>query len=88
MYPKPQIKLKRNWIIITWCLSFLSVDCIWGDWKKGSCSKSCGGGTRTNERIKVVKEEHGGTCEGESTEVEDCNKDKCPRNVLVQFWNF
>merc|ERR1712136_548000 len=54
------------------------IDCIWGDWKKGSCSKSCGGGTRTNERIKVVKEEHGGTCEGESTEVEDCNEDKCP----------
>ena len=58
-----------------------TVDCIWGDWKEGTCSKSCGGGTRTDERRKIRKEDFGGKCEGDPTKVESCNENKCPCNI-------
>ena len=53
------------------------VDCIWGEWKEGKCSKSCGGGSRTDERSKESPEKNGGTCEGESTRTVRCNEQNC-----------
>ena len=54
------------------------VNCIWNDWKTGKCSKTCGGGTRTNSRTKKRKENYGGICQGKATFKEECNKKKCP----------
>ena len=55
------------------------VDCQWDLWQTGDCSKSCGGGTRTNIRSKIVEEENGGVCIGNATITESCNEDVfCP----------
>ena len=54
------------------------VNCQWSDWETGQCSKTCGGGERTNTRTKKVAEEHGGTCTGSSSVSEACNGEGCP----------
>ena len=46
----------------------------WTDW--GSCTKSCGGGTRTKLRECVLT--RGLECSGESKAVESCNTQSCP----------
>ena len=56
---------------------FILVDCEWNIWEIGECSKSCGGGTRTNTRTKKREESLGGTCIGDSSKKEDCNTDQC-----------
>ena len=59
------------------------VDCEWNDWIKGTCSKSCGGGTRTNTRTKKVSAAHGGEeCDGAAAVEETCNVKKCPGNEI------
>ena len=45
---------------------------------EGSCSATCGVGTRTNTRTKLVHESNGGTCTGYSTEVVMCEDQPCP----------
>ena len=72
--------LKSNHVITRYYHNF-TVDCIWGDWKIGTCSKSCGGGSRTDERRKIREEDFGGKCDGDATKVESCNENECPRNV-------
>ena len=55
------------------------VDCEWHDWTNGTCSKSCGGGARTNTRTEKVSAAHGGElCEGSTSIEESCNVQKCP----------
>ena len=54
------------------------VDCEWGEWELGDCSKSCGGGIRLNYREKTVHEMFGGKCEGYPTFEEHCNPQNCP----------
>ena len=44
----------------------------------GECSTTCGAGTRTNTRVKLVEEANGGTCDGEPTEIEECQAGECP----------
>ena len=62
------------------------VDCEWDDWAVGACSKSCGGGTRTNERSPKIEADFGGSnCTGASNITEDCNIIPCPGNFLVSF---
>ena len=63
--------------------SFLvaEIDCVWGEWQIGDCSKTCGVGIVTMTRIKIVEEAYGGKCEGGSTMQESCNKQDCPGNV-------
>ena len=65
----------------------LAIDCVWGEWENGACSKTCGGGKRTNTRTKKVTEKHGGMCETKDctetsgkvcTETNDCNGEECP----------
>ena len=55
------------------------VDCEWNDWTNGACSKSCGGGIRTNVRTERVSKAHGGKpCEGAASVEENCNAQGCP----------
>jgi hypothetical protein len=57
---------------------FYTVDCQWGDWILEECSVSCGGGQQTNNREKLTIELFGGEpCQGEATEVKECNVDEC-----------
>ena len=56
-------------------------DCEWNEWQIGKCSKTCGGGTRSNYRTKKVEEMHGGFCEGESTGSESCFTQDCPGSI-------
>ena len=55
----------------------LAIHCEWSDWVLGECSQTCGTGTRTNTRTKLVKEEHEGNCTSQSTEMEACNTQEC-----------
>ena len=62
------------------------VDCEWTSWKKGTCSKTCAGGTQTNTRtIKVEARDGGANCTGESVETLDCNTQECPSKGLYRF---
>ena len=44
------------------------------------CSKTCGTGTRNDTRTKVVVEANGGTCNGQSSKIVECNTQECPSN--------
>ena len=58
---------------------FITVDCEWEDWQIGGCSKTCGGGTRTNTRGVKITAAHGGDeCSGSSNITESCNIMECP----------
>ena len=59
------------------------VDCEWNDWINGTCTKSCGGGTRTNTRTKKVSAAHGGEdCDGPAAIKDSCNVQNCPGNEI------
>ena len=57
------------------------INCEWDTWVDGQCSVTCGTGTKTNTRTKLVNEANGGTCPGQPSEIVECNKDPCPRNI-------
>ena len=43
------------------------VNCEWAEWNIGYCDKTCGGGERTNTRIKKSEAKYGGKlCKGSS----------------------
>ena len=65
--------------------SFLvsKIDCEWGEWQIGDCSKTCGKGSRTRTRTKIVEEANGGKCEGGSTMQEPCDEQDCPGNFTL-----
>ncbi|KAK3095541.1 hypothetical protein FSP39_015906, partial [Pinctada imbricata] len=50
----------------------------WGSW--GSCSLTCGGGTRSRDRTctNPTPIGTGSTCSGDSTSTESCNTQNCP----------
>ena len=60
-----------------------AVHCVWDEWVLGECSAECGVGTRTNTRVKLVEEANGGTCDGQPTEIEECQAGKCPSKLLT-----
>jgi len=54
-------------------------DCKWSGWEYGQCTKTCGGGKRTNYRKKLVQHSNGGRpCTGSTWETESCNTHSCP----------
>ena len=71
----------RDHIFIIYCITIsnnsLVVNCQWGDWNSGDCSKSCGLGQMTKTRVKARVEAHGGTCSGDTTSTEACNTNSC-----------
>ena len=55
------------------------INCEWNAWETTTCSESCGRGTWTKTRTKMINNEgNGGTCKGISTMEEPCNTNKCP----------
>ena len=61
-----------------------AVDCEWDDWRIGECSKTCGGGERTNIRNKITEATDGGEeCSGTSTSTESCNTQECPGECYI-----
>ena len=55
------------------------VRCEWNEWTAGTCSLTCGGGTRQNHRTEKISASHGGEkCQGPSSEEESCNNQPCP----------
>ena len=57
------------------------MNCVWGEWKRGCCSKSCGNGVRQDVRIKMVVEANGGTCYGDPSRDMNCLLEKCQRKI-------
>ena len=58
------------------------VHCQWSEWTNGTCTKSCGSGSRTNVRTKKVAAANGGDeCVGSSTAEKNCNTQNCPGNL-------
>ena len=57
---------------------YTAVNCVWNDWRLGDCSKTCGTGTRTNTRTKLIEENNVGICSGQTFEIEECNTQNCP----------
>ena len=59
------------------------VDCVWGNWQNGTCSKTCGDGEVTRTRSKKVEAANGGNdCDGESVVLENCTSQPCPRKYF------
>ena len=58
------------------------VDCSWSEWTIGQCSKTCGGGKRTNNRLKSVEASFGGKpCIGGPNITVPCNTEKCSGKI-------
>ena len=75
-------------IILTSVTSISEIHCKWNRyWVYGICSKTCGWGTRTNTRTKLVTEANGGTCTGQPTEIEKCNTKPCPGILLFSAYS-
>ncbi|XP_050992733.1 adhesion G protein-coupled receptor B1 [Labeo rohita] len=49
---------------------------LWSSW--GSCSKSCGGGNQLRQRVCEGPFFGGEPCNGEKTELRNCNEKRCP----------
>ena len=52
--------------------------CEWGEWSRGACSVSCGGGFRIKTQLWQPKEGNVEECSGYASEYEDCNTNECP----------
>ena len=64
-------------------LNYDIVDCKWNDWTIGTCSKTCGGGIRTNTRTEKVAAAYGGIkCNGFASIEENCNSQGCPGDII------
>ena len=80
------IELRNNNLLIELHEINNSVDCTWGPWGTWSaCSKTCGGGTRTQTRIKSVVEANGGDCIGKNQQEETCNQEKCRKYNSIKI---
>ena len=69
-------------------LTKLAYNCKWNEWILGDCSKSCGTGTRTNTRTVAQVENYGGSCTDDSTMIQECNTQDCPRKLTTLFMIF
>ena len=56
----------------------------WGLWS--SCTKTCGSGTQTRSRTKLITESCGGTCNDGSSKTRSCNTNCCPINCVMNSW--
>ncbi len=70
--------------------NFYSVAGGWSGWQDwGSCSTTCGPGTRTRTRLcDNPSPIHGGAvCPGDGTETEDCQDAMCPGECYITLWH-
>ena len=58
------------------------VQCEWGNWFDGGCTRTCGGGTKTLFRTKT-QIEVGTTCNGENFKQIECNTEECPGKLAL-----
>ena len=66
-------------------------DCTWDNWKKGECSVTCGGGTRTETRDMTARAVNGGYCNlNGGSRIVECNTHACPRRLsnIVTFLDY
>ena len=78
--------LKFHKLIKSLFLLHRSVQCVWGTWFDGGCSRTCGGGTKTLFRTKT-QIEVGTTCKGENFKQIKCNTEECPGKLALYDWN-
>ena len=65
-------------LYLSYILFYIVVDCEWSTWTTGQCSKTCGGGQRTDTRLKHVEAQFGGEeCVGDASQQVSCNTDEC-----------
>ncbi|CAK8695094.1 uncharacterized protein LOC143446070 [Clavelina lepadiformis] len=60
---------------------------IWSNYNIGICSKTCGGGTRTNSRDCINGSPGDKGCEGSVSMTEDCNEQPCPVWGEYEAWS-
>ena len=59
------------------------VDCEWSNWTHGTCTKSCGNGTKIKTRTEKVEKKYGGKgCDGPRSVEEICNVKECPGDEI------
>eukprot|EP01013_Petalomonas_cantuscygni_P015357 TRINITY_DN3164_c0_g1_i1.p1 TRINITY_DN3164_c0_g1~~TRINITY_DN3164_c0_g1_i1.p1 ORF type:complete len:6949 (+),score=1286.42 TRINITY_DN3164_c0_g1_i1:147-20993(+) len=62
------------------------VDCKLGEWKLGTCDKTCGGGTRTDTRAVLQEPSGSGVQCGPKTRESECNTQACDPQCDVGSW--
>lgn len=63
-------------------------DCSWLAWETwGSCSQSCGSGTRMRRRGKIEPEVGGTECVGMRIEKQNCPPKPCPKDCEYSGWS-
>nr|XP_026693109.1 thrombospondin type-1 domain-containing protein 7A isoform X2 [Ciona intestinalis] len=63
------------------------IDCQVGPWSTfGTCSASCGGGTKTRSRTVTTPAQHGGQACPALSDTQSCNNNNCPINCQVSQW--
>ena len=70
-------------VIVMWNVA---VNGNWGSWTEwGSCTLSCGGGTRVRSRgcDSPAPSRNGRYCVGSDRQIDYCNKDDCPGLTLT-----
>ena len=67
-------------------------NCTWGEWSSWeTCSQTCGGGSQIRTRSVSEQAKRGGSCPGQSSELQGCNTQLCPpgrliiRNIIISF---
>lgn len=64
-------------------LKHCPVDCVWMPWTPwNNCSLECGGGIQTRSRDFLAAQYGGKPCEGNTSEMQECNKHHCPSKRL------
>jgi hypothetical protein len=64
------------------------IDCTTSKWiVTGTCSKTCGEGSREYQRAVTTKTAHNGKACGALSKREACNNGKCPVHCVVGRWN-
>jgi hypothetical protein len=75
-----------------WRVNYLAVTesspCVWSPWSGwGACSKSCGGGTETQQRYIATPAYHGGApCVGVNHDWRSCNPAACAVDCVMTSW--
>ena len=76
--PSGTTSYSSNNIALTWIIVIV-VDCQWSDWEPwGSCSATCGGGTKKRTRWEGIPAQNGGKdCQGSDYEEKSCHENPC-----------